>query len=72
VEASEIMARIIDDLCWDLNNEREQYGASGIESVRVLEAGEQEEAVAELVTHGGQMFRVRVELAGGSQDPRRS
>jgi len=67
VEASQIMARIIDDLCWDLTNEREQYGTSGIESVRVFSAEEPNRSIAEVVTHGGQTFRVRVELVRGGR-----
>jgi len=61
------MARIIDDLCWDLGNEREQYGDCGIESVRVVEAGEPERAVAEVVTHGGRALLLRVELLPGGR-----
>jgi len=61
VEASQIMARIIDDLCWDLPNEREQYGINGIESVTELQIKESNRSIAEIVTHGGQAFQLRVE-----------
>ncbi len=62
MEAKDLLDRLLDDLCWDLVNEENRHGPEGIKEVRRLPAAEASVSCATVVTHGGQVFRVDVEL----------
>ncbi len=62
MKASDLLNRLVDELCWDLANEKHRYGPEGIETVRQLRVTQPDCGCAEIITHGGQVFQIQVEL----------